>query len=75
MVTRKLRELTDVDIKKIADTYNAFVEGTLEDEKASARLLLRRTSQSKITFSRRDAMLALRNRKMTVSRLKRKWDA
>ena len=33
MVTRKLRELTDVDIKKIADTYNAFVEGTLEDEK------------------------------------------
>ena len=33
MVTRKLRELTDEDIKKIADTYNAFVEGTLEDEK------------------------------------------
>ena len=32
MVTRKLRELTDEDIKKIADTYNAFV-GTLEDEK------------------------------------------
>ena len=33
MVTRKLRELTDEDIRKIADTYNAFVEGTLEDEK------------------------------------------
>ena len=33
MVTRKLRELTDEDIKKIADTYNAYVEGTLEDEK------------------------------------------
>ncbi len=33
MVTRKLRELTDEDIKKISDTYNAFVEGTLEDEK------------------------------------------
>ena len=33
MVTRKLRELTDEDIKKIADTYNAFVDGTLEDEK------------------------------------------
>ena len=33
MVTRKLRELTDEDIKKIADTYNAFVAGTLEDEK------------------------------------------
>ena len=33
MVTRKLRELTDEDIKKIADTYNAFVERTLEDEK------------------------------------------
>ena len=32
MVTRKLRELTDEDIRKIADTYNAFVEGTLEDE-------------------------------------------
>lgn len=33
MVTRKLRELTDEDIKKIADTYNAYVEGSLEDEK------------------------------------------
>lgn len=33
MVTRKLRELTDEDIKKIADTYNAYVEGTLEEVK------------------------------------------
>ena len=33
MVTRKLRELTDEDIKKISDTYNAFTEGILEDEK------------------------------------------
>ena len=33
MVTRKLRELTDEDIKKIADTYNAFVDGTLEEVK------------------------------------------
>lgn len=33
MVTRKLRELSEEDIKKIADTYNAFVDGTLEDIK------------------------------------------
>ena len=33
MVTRKLRELTDEDIAKIADTYNAYVDGTLEDQK------------------------------------------
>ena len=33
MVTRKLRELTDEDISKIADTYNAYVDGTLEDQK------------------------------------------
>ena len=33
MVTRKLRELTDEDIKRIADTYNAFADGTLKDEK------------------------------------------
>lgn len=40
MVTRKLRELTDGsedpeknDIKKIADTYNSFIAGTLQDEK------------------------------------------
>lgn len=33
MVTRKLRELTDEDIAKIADTYNAYVAGTLEDQK------------------------------------------
>ena len=31
MVSRKLRELTDDDIKKISDTYEAFVDGTLED--------------------------------------------
>lgn len=33
MVTRKLRELTDADIAKIADTYNAYVDGSLEDTK------------------------------------------
>ena len=33
MVSRKLRELTDEDIKKIADTYNAYVAGTLGDVK------------------------------------------
>ena len=33
MVSRKLRELADEDIKKIADTYNAFVDGTPEDVK------------------------------------------
>jgi type I restriction enzyme M protein len=37
MVTRKLRELTDGadggDIMRIADTYKAFTEGTLTDEK------------------------------------------
>lgn len=31
MVSRKLRELTDEDIAKIADTYNAYADGTLED--------------------------------------------
>ncbi len=33
MVTRKLRELTEEDIQKIAATYNAFVDGSLEDVK------------------------------------------
>jgi len=33
MVTRKLRELTDEDIQKIAETYNAFAKGTLEEVK------------------------------------------
>jgi type I restriction enzyme M protein len=36
MVTRKLRELTDGeqgDIMRIANTYKAFTEGTLADEK------------------------------------------
>jgi type I restriction enzyme M protein len=31
MVSRKLRELTDEDIAKIADTYNAYVDGSLEN--------------------------------------------
>lgn len=33
MVSRKNRELTDADIRKIADTYNAFADGTLIDQK------------------------------------------
>ena len=31
MVTRAHRELTDEEITKIADTYKAFVNGTLEE--------------------------------------------
>lgn len=33
MVSRKLRELTEDDIQKIADTYTTFVDGTLDDVK------------------------------------------
>ena len=33
MVSRKNRELTDADIRRIADTYNAFADGTLTDPK------------------------------------------
>lgn len=33
MESRKLRVLEDEDIKKISDTYNAFLDGTLEEEK------------------------------------------
>lgn len=33
MVSRKLRELTDENIKKIADTYQGYIDGTLEDIK------------------------------------------
>lgn len=33
MVSRKLRELTEEDILKVAGTYDRYLEGTLEDEK------------------------------------------
>ena len=33
MVTRKLRELSDEDIAKIAKAYNAYIDGSLEDAK------------------------------------------
>ena len=33
MVSRKLRELTEDDIQIIADTYNEFINGTLENRK------------------------------------------
>ena len=32
MVSRKLREMTNEDIAKIVETYNAFCDGTLENE-------------------------------------------
>ncbi|WP_042707368.1 class I SAM-dependent DNA methyltransferase [Methanobrevibacter wolinii] len=38
MVSRKLRELTDDDINLIADTYNKFIDGTLEDEKGFCKV-------------------------------------
>ncbi len=38
MVSRRLRELTDEDINLIANTYNQFVEGTLEDEKGFCKV-------------------------------------
>ena len=33
MVSRKLRELTEQDIKKLSDTYEAFIKGTLKNSK------------------------------------------
>ena len=33
MVSRKLRELTDSDIAKIAESYNTYTEGSLENVK------------------------------------------
>ena len=33
MVTRKLKELTEEDIMKIASTYDKYIDGSLEDEK------------------------------------------
>ena len=33
MVTRKLRELTEEDIMRIADTFRQYEAGTLQDEK------------------------------------------
>ena len=33
MVSRKLREFTEEDIAKVAGTFDAFREGTLEEEK------------------------------------------
>ena len=37
-VSRKLRELTDEDINLIADTFNKFEEGTLENEKGFCKI-------------------------------------
>ena len=39
MVSRKLRELTQEDIDLLADTFNKFEEGTLEDEKGFCKVV------------------------------------
>ena len=41
-MSRKLRELTEEDIDKIADTYKAFVDGTLEEIKGFCGWNIRR---------------------------------
>lgn len=38
MVSRKLRELTNEEIDLLAETYNKFVEGSLEDEKGFCKV-------------------------------------
>lgn len=81
MVTRKLRELTDSDtvdpikrgdIQRIADTYNAYVAGKLENEKDFVRLPLSQKLPSRILFSRPVAMWALLRKRRTPNRLRRK---
>lgn len=46
-MSRKLRELTEEDIDKIADTYKAFVDGTL---KAFVQQLTQQKLKNKITY-------------------------
>lgn len=50
MVSRKLRELTEEDIDKIADTYKAFVDGTLEEIKGFCAAVDTTEIENKITY-------------------------
>lgn len=73
MVSRKLRELTDDDIKKISDTYESFADGTLEDVKGFCAVADIAEIESRIIFLLRADTLALRNRKMMGNHLKKRW--
>ena len=51
MVTRRLREMTEEDISKITDTFKAFDDGLLEDEKGFCQLSLLKRSRSMTSLS------------------------
>lgn len=71
MVSRKLRELTDEDINKISDTYEAFGNGTLENIKGFCAVTDTAEIENKIISLHLDAMWVLKSRKMTMSPLKK----
>src|SRR5690606_28592618 len=77
MVDRTRRELTDEEIKKIADTYHAWRgekdAGEYADLPASASPQRWATSASTTTCSRRGATWARQSRKTTASRSRKRW--
>ena len=73
-VTRKLRELTDEDIQKLADTYNAFVDGTLEEVKGFCAVVTTEEIAKQDYILTPAGMWALRSRRTTASPLMRRWD-
>lgn len=75
MVTRKLRELTNEDIQKLADTYNAFVDGTLEEVKGFCAVADTEEIAKQDYILTPAGMWALRSRRTTASPLRRKWDS
>lgn len=73
MVTRKLRELTDEDIAKIADTYNAFAAGTLEEVKGFCAAATMQEIVKQDYILTRGGMWVLRSRRRTGSPSRRRW--
>lgn len=73
MVSRKLREFTEEDIDKIADTYKAFVDGTLEEIKGfCAAVDTTEIEKQDYTYWHLEDMLVLKNKRMMGNHLSKR---
>jgi type I restriction enzyme M protein len=74
MVSRRLREMTEPDIVKIADTFGKFAKGTLKAEKGfCAAVATADIAKQDYILTPGRSMWGLPTRKPTASRLRKRW--
>ena len=73
MVTRKHRDFSEEDIRKLADAFEAFQKGALAEVRGFCAIADLETIKRQDYILTPGATSELRNRKTTENLLKKKW--